>query len=179
MYVPCRKLCAFRPWRFIRIAASLSVLSFALSSFGENMPAELLGGWRLVKVYKTDSLQGLSPREIQRKLLGTIVVFRASSLTSCGQTTNITSVVRSRIFPGDLLFQYHVTFESLGITSQTVDKVVLNNDESGNCLGELTLPGEEIYLKSHDEICVNLDGAFFKAVRIKSKAGGTDHMSKN
>lgn len=168
MCVLCRKLCRFCPWRFIQIAVFLSVLWPAISSFGQSVPAALLGDWRLVELYSTTSLQGLPPKE-EKGLVGTTVVFRANSLTACGQSVDISSAVSSRISSDDLLFEYHATFKSVGITSQSVEMVLLNNDASGNCLGELTIPGELVYLKSQDEICINFDGAFFKAVRIKSK----------
>lgn len=133
------------------------------------MPTELVGSWRLVKVYRISNIYGLHPSE-QREILGTTVIFRANSLTSCEQSVNITSVVSSRVSPDELLEQYFTTFKSLGITSQTVEKVRLNDNASGNCLGSLTLPGEEVFLKSRYEICINMDGVFFKAVRIKAKA---------
>ena len=165
----CRKLTELLMWQTVWVAVSMSVLLIGSNLQAQSVPTQMLGSWRLVGVYSTDNIQGLYPEE-QRKLLGTKVVFESTSITSCEQSVNVTSVIRSRVSADDLLEAYHTTFKSLGIKSRTVEKVVLNNNASGNCLGSLTLPGEEVYLKSHDEICVNLDGVFFKAVRIRAKA---------
>jgi hypothetical protein len=130
------------------------------------MPEGLIGTWRLISVYPAN-INGLHPKE-QRKLLGTKITIDADSLAACGQKIEIKSVSTSRIATDDMFFQYHLSFANLGIRDETMLRVVINDNQDGDCLGRLAIPGEEVYLKSHDEICVTLDGVVFKASRIRN-----------
>jgi hypothetical protein len=140
---------------------------FAGAASADPMPEGLIGTWRIVSVYTTKNVYGLHPKE-QHKLLGSKVTISANNLASCGQIVEVKSVSTSRITTDDLLFSYRVTFHDLGIKDQSVLRVVINDNEDGNCLGRIALPGEEVYLKSAQEICVTLDGVVFKAIRIKA-----------
>lgn len=160
--------------RFVPLVIFAGVFLPGHSTFAENVPDKLQGSWRIVGVYESSDIPGLDRKE-QKKLLGTKLVFGANRLTSCGQSVSITSVISKTLSSDDLLGLTHTSFRNLGIESNTVEEIVLNNNASGNCLGTFTLPGEDVYLKNHNEICVNLDGVFFKATRIPTRGRMAAH----
>lgn len=50
---------------------------------------------------------------------------------------------------------------------QTVMEVVLNERQSGRCFAAFPLPGQDVYLKSKDEIVIAFEGVFYRVVRKK------------
>jgi hypothetical protein len=159
---------------FMKRQRALQLVVAALSlipalSFGQvptgNSPLVLQGVWILKSIYKTQSPQGPSGRE-QRKLLNTRVTYGSSTISACGIEIPIKIVDDRLISEEDFLADTNVRFHEVGIVSPMVRQITINNRQSGSCLKSFPLLGQEVYLTGHDQILIDFEGVFFKAVRV-------------
>lgn len=127
---------------------------------------EIRGTWVITSIYNTQNVQGPSPDE-QKKLIGSEIVYSDRSLKSCGQSVAITSVDQNRVDASHFLANTLVRFKEVQIYASEVTEVVLNNREAGTCFGAFPQPGQDIYLKSKDEILIAFEGVFYRALRKK------------
>ena len=124
------------------------------------------GTWVIKSIYRTPNIQGPSPAE-QKKLIGSKIVFGDSSLESCGQSVPITSTQEFQVDSAEFLANNLVRFSEVKIDAQSVTEVVLNNGQAGTCLKAFPAPGQDVYLKSKDELLIAFEGVFYRATRKK------------
>jgi hypothetical protein len=124
----------------------------------------LSGTWVLKSIYPTQNVEGPS-RSQQRSLLGSSIILKTHSLEACGESIPITSVKTSEIGPSDFLEHTRGRFIEIGIETPTVTEIVINNRESGTCLGAFPLPGQVIYIKGKNELLIYFEGVFYRAMR--------------
>ncbi|GLQ97276.1 hypothetical protein GCM10007863_16960 [Dyella mobilis] len=124
------------------------------------------GTWVLKSIYKTQNVQGPGVSE-QEKLLGTTVSVSGSVLSSCGQSVPVKSIKVLEISPDDFLTDTRTRFNEVGVDASSIEEVVLNDRRSGACFAAFPLPGQDIYIKSRDELLIDFEGVFYRAVRTK------------
>jgi hypothetical protein len=124
------------------------------------------GTWVLKSIYTTQNVEGPSPSQ-QKKLLGSTIIFGSRSLKACGQSVPITSVEVYQVSGADFLANTRVRFGEVGIGTPSITEMVVNNRQSGSCFDAFPLPGQDIYIKSKDEILVYFEGVFYRALRKK------------
>jgi hypothetical protein len=122
------------------------------------------GTWVITSIYHTQNVEGPSPAE-QKKLIGSGIVYSDRSIKSCGQSAAVTSVEQKRVDAEDFLANTLARFSEVGINAPTVTELVLNNRQAGICFGAFPLPGQDVYLKSKDEILIAFEGVFYRAMR--------------
>jgi hypothetical protein len=127
---------------------------------------EIRGTWVITSIYNTQNVQGPSPDE-QKELIGSEIVYSDRSVKSCNQSVAITSVDQNRDDASDFLANTLVRFSEVQIHGSQVTEVVLNNREAGTCFGAFPLPGQDVYLKGKDEILIDFEGVFYRALRKK------------
>jgi hypothetical protein len=156
---------AKRSLRPFVLLITLQVTCACFSQSGLTDEARIVSGtWVLKSIYPTQNVQGPSGSE-QRKLLGSDIVFKAHSLEACGQSVPITSVETKQIGPSDFSADTRATFTEVGIETPTVTEIVINDRESGTCFGAFPLPGQIIYIKGKNELLIDFEGVFYRAVR--------------
>jgi hypothetical protein len=153
-----------------RIVLTSSLLAFTLAAHAQeaqkDAPTGMKGIWIIKSIYQTQNVQGPSPTE-QKQLVGSEVVYGDRTLTSCGQSVPITSVNQHRVVSAEFLANNNVRFSEVDIHTATVKEVVLNFRQAGTCLDGFPLPGQDVYLKSKDEIVIAFEGVFYRVVRKK------------
>jgi len=122
------------------------------------------GTWVIKSIYPTQNVEGPDPSQ-QRKLVGTDIVLDAQTLKACGQSVPISSVDVHRVNSTDFLTNTRVRFSEVGIDTPSITEVVINKREAGSCFQAFPLPGQDIYIKSNDEVLVDFEGVFYRAVR--------------
>jgi len=115
---------------------------------------------------QSEDVEGPSPAE-QKRLIGSEIVYGDRSLRSCGQSVAITSVNHNRVDADRFLADTRVRFTDVGINASSVTELVLNNRQAGSCFEAFPLPGQDVYLKSKDEILVAFEGVLYRAMRKK------------
>jgi hypothetical protein len=120
--------------------------------------------WVLKSIYMTNNVEGPSPSQ-QKKLLGSAIIFGSRSLKACGQAVPIKSVEVHQVAGIDFLANTRVRFGEVGIATPCITEMVVNNRQSGRCFDAFPLPGQDIYIKSKDEILVDFEGVFYRALR--------------
>jgi hypothetical protein len=130
------------------------------------MRDQIRGTWILRSIYPTQNVQGPNPSE-QRKLLSTQIVIDATSIKACGQSVPIKSTDVKEVSATDFLAENLVPLDSVGIHKSSVTEVLFNQRRSGTCFGAFPIPGQDVYIKSRDEMVVAFEGAFYRAVRKK------------
>ena len=147
------------------IYSLLIPISMAHSQKSQSDAASAIRGtWVIKSVYRTQNIQGPSPAE-QKKLIGSRIVYSDRSLESCGQSVPITSTDELQVDSADFLANTRVRFSEVGIDARSVTEVVLNNRQAGSCFEAFPSPGQDVYLKSKDEILIYFEGVFYRAVR--------------
>ena len=124
------------------------------------------GTWLLTSIYRTSNVEGPSPSE-QKKLLGTSIILSAGSLEACGQSVPIKSIRANQVSSDDFLSNTKVRFAEVRISTPEITEVVINNREAGRCFGAFPLPGQDIYIKNKDELLIDFEGVFYRALRKK------------
>jgi hypothetical protein len=157
---------AFRTMMTFAIS-SLALISITHAQQPQTVAIHAIRGrWLIASIYHTQNVEGPSPAE-QKKLIGSEIVYRTRSFKACGQSVPITSINTNRIDSGEFLANTRVRFNEVGIAARSVTEVVLNNRQAGTCFGVFPLPGQDIYLKSKDEILIAFEGVFYRVVRKK------------
>lgn len=124
----------------------------------------IAGTWMLTEIYQTSNVEGPSPSE-QKKLLGTHIVLNAGSLEACGQSVPVKSIRASQVSSDDFLFNTHARFVEVGIKAPEITEIIINNREAGTCFGAFSLPGQDIYIQNKDELLIDFEGVFYRALR--------------
>jgi hypothetical protein len=122
------------------------------------------GTWILKSIYPTQNVEGPSPAQ-QKKLLGTAIVLYARTLKACGQSVPVKTIKVNQVSSTDFLQDNRVRFSEVGLEGESVTEIVLNHRQSGTCFGAFPLPGQDIYVKSKNEIVVYFEGVFYRALR--------------
>jgi hypothetical protein len=153
--------------RAILIPSLLALISIAHSQKPQSDAASVIRGtWVIRSIYRTQNIEGPSPAE-QKQLIGSKIVYSDRSLESCGQWVPIASIDEHSVDSDDFLASTRVRFSEVEIDARTVTEVVLNNRQAGTCFKAFPLPGQDVYLKSKDEILIDFEGVFYRAVRKK------------
>ncbi len=129
------------------------------------------GTWVLESIYQTSNVEGPSGWE-QKELVGTTIVLNAHSMRACGQSARVTSVREQQVSPDEFLFGTRVRFSEVGITAPAITEVILNNREAGTCYGAFPLPGQDIHIKNNDELLIDFEGVFYRALRKRAADHG-------
>ena len=136
-----------------------------LAAFGLSPTDTIVGTWVLKSIYATSNVHGPSLSE-QNKLIGSKVVIGVRRLRSCGQSVRIRSRVMHKLNPDQFLFGSHVRPNEVGIGSRPITEIVLNNRDAGTCFGSFPVPGQLLYLKTKNELVVDFEGTFYRAVKV-------------
>jgi hypothetical protein len=129
-----------------------------------NRLKDVVGTWLLKSVVRAPNIEGPSESE-QNKLLGTYVFISNDVIKSCDQSAKIQSVKVSRVSSADFRDQTEASFNDLGIKEASIEAIVINDGDSGNCLGAFPMPGQYLYVVKKDEAIVDFEGVFYRAVR--------------
>lgn len=155
------------------VVLTLSFLAFMLSAHAQNAQRDAVsaagairGTWVIKSIYHTQNVQGPSPAQ-QKKLVGSEIVYGDRILKSCGQSVPISSIRQHRVDSADFLANTLVQFTEVEIKVSGVTEVVLNDRKAGSCFQAFPLPGQDVYVKSKDEILVYFEGVFYRVVRKK------------
>ncbi|WP_233840414.1 hypothetical protein [Dyella sp. 2HG41-7] len=124
------------------------------------------GTWILRSIYWTPNIQGPTLSQ-QNKLLNTSVILSDDEIKACGVSTPINSIEVNHISSDDFLANTRVRFNWVGIDTPIVTEIVINHASSGNCFGAFPIPGQDVYVKSRDELLIDFEGVFYRAVRVK------------
>ena len=153
-----------------RVVLTSSLLALMLTAHAQNAQSDaasaIRGTWIIKSIYHTQNVEGPSPTE-QKKLVGSEVVYSDRTLKSCGQSVPITSIDQHRVDSAEFLADTRARFTEVNIHAATVMEVVLNDRQAGRCFEAFPLPGQDVYLKSKDEIVIAFEGVFFRVVRKK------------
>lgn len=137
---------------------------------GQKVPSDaasmIRGTWVIKSILPTQNVEGPNPSQ-QQKLVGTQIVLNAQTLKACGQSVPISSVDVHQVNADDFLNNTQARFNEVGIDTHIVAEVVINNREAGTCFGAFPLPGQDIYVKSKNELLIDCEGVFYRAVRKK------------
>ena len=153
--------------KMMLISLLLTAISMAHSQKSQSdSPSAIRGTWVIKSIYRTHNIEGPSPAE-QKKLIGSKIVYSDRSLESCGHSVPITSTEEHQVDSADFLANTKVRFSEVEIDSRSVTELVLNNRQAGSCFRAFPSPGQDVYLKSKDEILIDFEGVFYRAVRKK------------
>lgn len=151
-----------------KLLTVLMVLILTCGCINQSIPAHevhaINGYWLLKSIYLTQNVQGPDPSQ-QKKLLGSTIEITTHSLRSCGQSVPVKSMKISKISSSDFLENTGARFQDIGVETQSIREVVINNRQSGTCFGAFPLPGQDVYIKNSDEIVIDFEGVFYRALR--------------
>ena len=153
------------PCAFLLLIASISSACHSQSSSGDAKHI-IQGSWVIKSIYTTQNVEGPDPSQ-QKKLVGTQVVVSAQSLHACGQSVPIKSIEVHQVSSDEFLTNTRARFSEVEIHSPSVTEVIMNNRQAGSCFQVFPLPGQDVYIKSKNEILISFEGVFYKAVRKK------------
>jgi len=128
------------------------------------LPESVYGSWVIKSVYKTHNVTGLNGAA-ERRLIGSHLRFTQGSVESCGASASIATVESKDVTEEEFFAGVYVRFKDVGVTTKTIDEVLVNGGEAGDCNGTGTLPGEHFFIKGRNEILIQYEGAFFRALK--------------
>lgn len=159
-------------FRLPQLACSLATVALLLTGALSSAQSathihfgDLAGTWTLASIYRTSNVQGPSAAEAKR-LLGTHVIYSAHKMSSCGADVAINSFEEKEFSENDLLQDFHGRFSELGLRGNTVEGITIEQEASRMCFGAFSPPGRVIFIKSRNELIVNFEGVFYRAVRL-------------
>lgn len=156
-----------RPLTLYALLLNVLSISVCLSQSGTVDKSHVVRGtWVLKSIYSTQNVEGPSVSQ-QKKLLGTTIILNTDSLEACGQSVPINSVKVNQISSADFLANTRARFSEVGIKTPSITEVVINDGQSGTCFDAFPLPGQDVYIKNKDEILVDFEGVFYRALRKK------------
>jgi hypothetical protein len=155
-----------------RVSVVLAILllnvTLAAACHSQSAPSNaanmIRGTWVIKSIYPTQNVQGPNLSQ-QKKLVGTKIVLDAQTLKACGQSVPISSVDVHQVNAADFLTNTRVRFSEVGINKPSIAEVVINNREAGICFEVFPLPGQDIYINGKDEVVIDFEGVFYRAVR--------------
>ena len=152
------------------VVLTSSLLGFMLPAHAQNAHNDAASAirvtWIIKSIYRTHNVQGPSPTE-QKKLVGSEVEYSDRTLRSCGESVPISSIEQHRTDSAEFLANTRVRFTEVDIHAASVTEMVLNGRLGGECFEVFPLPGQDVYVKSKNEILIAFEGVFYRAVRKK------------
>ncbi|MGI4828223.1 MAG: hypothetical protein ACRYFU_08545 [Janthinobacterium lividum] len=127
---------------------------------------DLAGTWTLASIYRTSNVQGPSVAEGKR-LLGTHVLYGPHMMSSCGKSVLIGSHEEQEFSEDDLLQDFRGRFSELGVRGKKIEGITMNPEPSAVCFGAFSLPGNVIFVKGKNELIVDFEGVFYRAIRLQ------------
>lgn len=154
-----------------RILVALPLIGMLLSNaVGQGRSTEdakiIRGTWVLTSLYKTSNITGIDGTQ-QQRLLASRISYSSKELTACAQSVSIVSLDVHRLSAKDFFAQAYVRLDEVGVKDPTITEIIINRNESGNCFGTYTLPGENVYIRNNNELLINFEGAFYRAIRTR------------
>jgi hypothetical protein len=130
-----------------------------------NLPKSLSGEWILTSIYETPNISGISPEQA-RSLVGSRIKYENGLLLSCKQRVRIEKVDEKEVSAAQFLAgRKRTRFSDVEINAPSIKEITINGNSSGNCFGTYALPGEDVYVKARDELLVDFEGVYYRAVR--------------
>lgn len=155
--------------------ALLLIVLWTSGCFGQSVSTDeshiIIGTWVIKSIYTTQNVEGPNPSQ-QKKLLGTAIVLNAHSLSACGQSVPIKSIKVNQISSADFLANTRARFSEVGVEAQSITEVVINDRQSGTCFDVFPIPGQDIYIKDKNEILIDFEGVFYRALRKNGELKG-------
>lgn len=143
---------------YVPVRASAQVATVTL-------PQDLNGEWTLVSIYKTPNISGISPEQA-RSLVGSRIKYENGLLVACKQRVKIEKVNEKEVSAAQFLSGRKRThFSDVEVYAPSIKEITINGNSSGNCFDTYALPGEDVYVKSQDELLVDFEGVYYRAVR--------------
>jgi hypothetical protein len=133
-------------------------------------PKNLTGNGYFALTTRTPNVWGISRKQAQ-SLLGSKLKYRNGALNACKQRVTIDKVEQRDVSPTQFLADWKVRFEHVGIVGTSIREITLNGNAGGNCFEAHAVPGENVYLKSPDELLVGFEGVYFRAARTPAGKG--------
>jgi hypothetical protein len=131
------------------------------------LPQGLNGEWILVSIYKTPNISGIGPEQA-RTLVGSRVKYENGLLVACKQRVKIEKVDEREVSAAQFLSgRKRTRFSDVEVYAPSIKEIIINGNSSGNCFDTYALPGEDVYVKSQDELLVDFEGVYYRAVRRK------------
>ena len=87
-------------------------------------------------------------------------------MSSCGTDVEISAVDEHQLSQEDLLQDARVRFSESGLRGNTVEGIAIQQAQSRTCFGAFPPPGRLIYIKSKNELVIDFEGVFYRAVRL-------------
>lgn len=138
-------------------------------------PKELIGEWTLVSIYDTPNIIGIDYKQAN-SLLKSRITYRDGYLSACNQRVRINKVERNVVTAAEFLAGRRYThFSDVGVTTPSISEITINDGETGNCFMTGTLPGEDVSLKSEDEILVDFQEVYYRGLRTASPKNSKHH----
>jgi hypothetical protein len=152
------------------LCAVLAICGICLSTSAQTpnpkIPPELSGQWVLRSLYSTPNIWGISLKQA-KSLIGSRLRYRDGVLSSCKQHAVIGGVEQRDVSRAQFLAgRNNVRFSDVGIHGASVREIILNGNQGGNCFGTYALPGEDVYMKGPDQLLVDFEGVYFRAIRV-------------
>lgn len=149
------------------MVASSSVGSIAQTS--KSIPREMEGTWVIKSYYMTPNVWIISLKQAQ-SLVGSNLIYEDGTLTACNQHVVINKVERGDVSAAEFLARRNnVHFRDVGINGEIAHEITINGRSGGNCFGTYELPGEDVYVKSRNELLLDFEGVYFRAIRVMPK----------
>ncbi len=171
MMRPISKALCFFSIGLLMLAMDFASLCASAQSKQANLPETLKGEWVLASFYKTKNIWGLGPEQA-KALVGSKLKYEIGFLTACKQRAQIEKVDEKEVTAAEFLAGRNtVHFSDVEIYAASVKEITINGNSSGNCFDTHALPGEDIYVKSKDELLIDFEGVYFRALRSTSASG--------
>jgi len=159
-----RVLCVFRISVCVLFMGYVPVKASAQAA-NVILPQDLNGEWTLVSIYKTPNISGISPEQA-RSLVGSRIKYEGGMLIACKQHVKIEKVDEKDISAAQFLSgRKRTRFSDVEIYAPSIKEITINANSSGNCFDTYALPGEDVYVKSQNELLVDFEGVYFRALR--------------
>ena len=71
----------------------------------------------------------------------------------------------NQISPAEFVASTKVRFTEIGYTGANITEIVINDGQSGSCFAAFPIPGQDIYIKDKNELLIDFEGVFYRAVR--------------
>lgn len=139
------------------------------------VPQELMGQWKVVKQFNTQTISCWS-NEDAKKVLGTTVEYGPKEITwrnhhakvegATVRTISAESFAKENSSPS--VNGSQIGFKQLKIAAQTVKQVTIQHAGAEITGSTVEFPGDEVLLKSADTLVFSLCNLYFEARRVPS-----------
>jgi hypothetical protein len=170
-----------QPPQAIRVTTRLVQVSVVVhDKHGNPIPGltkdDIRGEWILMSIYRTPNISGISPEQA-KSLVGSRIKYENGWLIACKQRVKIEKVDEREVSAAQFLAGRKRThFSDVEVYAPSIKEITINGNSSGNCFDTYALPGEDVYVKSRDELLIDFDGVYYRALR--RAAGGSPSIPK-